>query len=180
MALHFRRIARLSYPITCAAFVLLLIATAAQAQDQGLEYTFSKEAPEQTATFLAVNPYTKVSGSMTITFSGVFHATRLNEPNRAGMLRITGDQLGTFTFVPDDASQPTISGKFQFNLVGKTQAHTDTIDFDFRMDGTGPDGSKTTFIQRERAFVNEGGLDISFGKTKRLVVAQETQAAGNQ
>ena len=149
---------------------LLLSATNTQAQT---EATFSQQVPEQTITFLSINPYSKATGSMTITFKGIFYATRLTEARGAGILGITGNQSGTFTFVPDDVSQPTIAGTYNFNLSGTTRAHTDTIDFDFRMDGTAPDGSKVTFIQRQRAFVNEGGLDVTFGKTKRLVVAAD-------
>jgi hypothetical protein len=131
--------------------------------------TFSQEVPEQTITFATVNPYSKASGSMTITFSGVFHATRLTEPTGLEISRITGGQRGTFTFVPDDPSQPTITGSFRFGLAGKPQPQTGTITFAFRMNGKAQDGSAVIFLQFERAVVSEGALDISFGKTERVV-----------
>jgi hypothetical protein len=131
--------------------------------------TFSQEVPEQTITFPTVNPYSKASGSMTITFSGVFHATRENEPTGLEISRITGGQRGTFTFVPDDPSQPTITGSFRFSLAGKPQPQTGTITFAFRMNGKAQDGSAVIFLQFERAVVSEGAPDISFGKTERVV-----------
>lgn len=167
---------RLPNFLTFVLFTLCLFLSATKTQAQ-IEPTFSQQIADQTITFVTLNPYSRATGSMTIKMNGVFYATRLTEPRRAGMLRITGNQNGTFTFVPDDYSQPTISGEFAFTLTGKTQAHTDIIDFDFRMDGTAPDGSAITFIQRERAFVNEGGFDISFGKTQRLVLPQQAPSA---
>ena len=154
--------------ITSFAFASLLGLTASQSMAQEDANTFSKEVPEQTITFPTVNPYTKVSGSMTITFSGVFHAARLTGPIGSA---ITGGQRGTFTFVPDDPSQATISGRFGFSLAGKTQPDTDKITFAFMMDGIAQDGSPVSFVQTERAVVSEGGLDISFGSTDRVVPA---------
>jgi hypothetical protein len=139
--------------------------------------TFSQEVPEQTITFATVNPYTKASGSMTIVLSGVFHATRLTEPTGSGTSRITGGQMGTFTLVPDDPSQPTINGRFRFSLVGKTLPHTDTIHFAFTMDGMAQDGSAVRFVQTERAVVSEAGFDISFGSTE---LPKDNQRVDNQ
>lgn len=155
------------------ALASLLGLTASQAMAQDDANTFSKEVPEQAITFPTVNPYTKASGSMTLTFSGVFHATRLIEPTGLEISRITGGQKGTFTFVPDDPSQPTISGKFRFGLGGKTQANTDMIQFAFTMDGMAQDGSAVSFLQTERAVVGEGSVDISFGNTERVVEAKD-------
>src|SRR5260221_97849 len=134
MAIISPMIAGHSYQVAYAVLilVLLMIATNAQAQD---EYTFSRDVPEQTITFPAVNPYTNVPGSMTITFSGVFHANRLTEPLRLGTSDITGNQKGRFTFIPDDASQPTINGKFRFGLGGATPPQTEKIEIYIRLEG---------------------------------------------
>jgi hypothetical protein len=148
-----------------------LTASQALAQDDG--NTFSKNVPEQTTTFPTVNPYTKVSGSMTIVFTGVFHATRSTESTGLEISRITGGQKGTFTFVPDDPSQPTISGRFHFSFAGTPQPHSDVLNFAFRMDSRAPDGSVVTFVQAERAVVSEAGVDISFGKTEPVKVAPD-------
>src|SRR5258708_13594426 len=164
MAIISPDIAGRSYQITYAALtlVLLMMATNAQAED---EYIFSRDVPEQTITFSTVNPYTNVPGSMTITFSGVFHANRLTEPLRLGTSDITGNQRGRFTFTPDDASQPTINGKFRFGLGGATQPQTDKFEFYFRMDGRAQDGSIVTFIQGEEPLISELALQITFAQT---------------
>lgn len=159
--------------LTSLALALLLGLTASQAMAQEGANTFSQDVPEQTITFPTFNPYTKASGSMTITFSGIFHATRLTEPTGLEISRVTGGQRGTFTFVPDDPSQPTISGRFHFTLTGKPQPHTDTIRFVFRMDGMAQDGSTVTFLQTERAVVTEGSPDILFGNTDRVVATPD-------
>lgn len=158
--------------ITSLAITLLLSLTAAQAMAQDGAPTFSQDVPEQTITFSTLNPYTKTSGSMTITFSGVFHATRLTEPTGSQRSRITGGQRGTFTFIPDDPSQPTISGKFRFGLEGRTQPNTGVIQFAFKMDGMTQDGSMVTFVQTERVVISEESVAISFGKTDRVAAQQ--------
>lgn len=154
-----------SLGITSLVLALFLSLTASQALAQDDANTFSKNVPEQTTTFTTVNPYTKVSGSMTIVFTGIFHVTKTAEITDVEVSRMTGKQKGTFTFVPDDPSQPTISGRFHFNFTGTPQPHSDTLNFAFRMDGMAPDGSRITFVQTERAVVTAAGLDISFGKT---------------
>ena len=151
--------------ITMLALVVLLGVTASQARTQDDANTFSKDVPEQTMTFSTVNPYTRISGSMTIVFAGVFYATRTSESAGSEISRITGRQQGTFSFVPDDSSQPTISGRFHFKLAGQPQPHSDGLEFAFRMTGKAPDGSMFTFVQSERAVISEGGVVISFGKT---------------
>jgi hypothetical protein len=168
-----KRKIRRSIALSSLTLALLLGLAASQAMAQDSANTFSQDVPEQTITFPTVNPYTKAPGSMTITFSGVFHATRLTEPAGLEISRITGGQRGTFTFVPDDSSQPTITGRFHFSLAGKPQPHTGTITFAFRMNGKAPDGSAVIFLQFERAVVTEGSPDISFGKTDRIAGAPD-------
>ena len=54
------------------------------------------------------NPCTGAAGTITETFHGVTHVTGL--PDGTG--HETTTLTGTFTFVPDDPSQPTLTGKF--------------------------------------------------------------------
>jgi hypothetical protein len=162
-----------SLAIISLALLSLLCLTASRTMAQDEPNSFSQEVPEKTITFATVNPYTKASGSMTIVLTGVFHATRQNEATGLKISRVTGGQRGTFTFVPDDPSQPTITGSFRFSLAGKPQPHTETINFAFRMDGLATDGSKVSFVQLERAVVSEGSPDISFGSTDRVAPAND-------
>jgi hypothetical protein len=155
-----------SFRIKSLALAFFLSLNASQALAQDDSNTVSKNFPEHTMSFATVNPYTKVAGSMTIVFTGLFHATKPAEITGQEFSRITGNQKGTFTFVPDDPSQPTISGQFHFNFAGTPQPHSDSLNFAFRMEGLAPDGSRVTFVQTERAVVGEAGVDISFGKTE--------------
>jgi hypothetical protein len=156
------------FALTSLSLAFLLCLTASNTVAQEDPNTISREIPEQTITFSTVNPYTKVTGTMTIVFSGVFHLTRPTEDAQSGTSRVTGGQLGTFTFVPDDQSQPTISGKFRFRLSGWTQPRTNAILFVFRMNGVASDGSAFVFLQSERAVVHDEGCDISFGETRAV------------
>src|SRR6266567_4529080 len=54
------------------------------------------------------NPCTGAPGTITETFPGVTHVTGL--PNGTGHQTTT--LTGTFTFVPEDPSQPALTGKF--------------------------------------------------------------------
>jgi hypothetical protein len=149
--------------------LLVLSATPVPAQEQVLAednaYSFSHDMAEQTFTFEGVNPYTKVAGLVTITINGgVFRGKKLGEFARGS--KISGEQHGSFSFVPYDSSQPTFAGTIKFVVGGETT--TDTITFDFLIEGTGSDGSSQSFLQREVATVNEYGAQISFGNLNRL------------
>ena len=53
-----------------------------------------------------VNPCSGAPGTLTIVFSGVIHTTDLED----GTFYVTGTTTGTVTFVPDDPSQPSLTG----------------------------------------------------------------------
>lgn len=169
MKTNSRRLAERSLAITLLTSALLFGLTASQALAQGDANTLSQEIAEKKISFSAVNPYTQASGTMTITFGGVFQATKLVETTGSDISHITGLQTGTFDFVPDDTSQPTISGRFRFRFAGTPQPRTGKLHFAFRMKGKTPDGSVFSFIQNELVAVTEEGFDISFGETKSLV-----------
>jgi hypothetical protein len=61
----------------------------------------------ETVTFPDVNPCTGVTGTTTDTFKGVTHVTELPD----GSFHETTTVTDSFTFVPDDPSQPTYTGK---------------------------------------------------------------------
>jgi len=176
MVVIIKGIGRLPYAITFAtvtSFVLLLLTSQALAQDTN-EPTFSQAVQEKTVFFEATNPFTKVPGVVTITLEGgVFHVKRVTEGQEAGRSRVTGNQHGSFKFVPYDSSQPTFTGTFKFQIVG--QMRSDLIIFDFPVKSAGSDGSSESFIQREVATINEYGTEISFGKLKRLVIPKNSK-----
>ena len=109
------------------------IAAFAQAQTTTVHFSGTESEPD-------VNPCTGATGTATTTLRGVSHITEL--PN--GTSHETSTATGTFTFVPDDPSQPTYTGHATFwdgeNFTGKTFTATFTGHVNVR----GTDGSKIT------------------------------------
>jgi hypothetical protein len=148
------------------AVVTMLIFGSAFSQD--LSQQFDQSLAEKTITFDAVNPYSNMAGKVTIAVSGVFHGKRIGSGRKAGWSSIKGEQQGTFSFVPYDASQPTFTGTFKFSLSGEIpfDRHNDVLPLSFIINTVGTDGSEVTFVQSEFATVNEYGADVSFGELK--------------
>jgi hypothetical protein len=163
----------LRFSLKSLAFAFLLCFTTSSAIAQDDPNTISREVAEQTITFDSVNPYTKAAGKMTIVFSGVFNFTTAFEDAQSGTSRVAGAQVGTFTFVPDDPSQPPVSGGFRFRLAGRTQPRSNEVHFGFSMAGVAQDGTRFTFVQIERALIKEDGLEISFGETRAFGQKEE-------
>src|SRR5437773_3326370 len=65
-------------------------------------YDFSHELNEETITFEAVNPSTKVAGLMTVTITGAFRGKRLSDGESPAGSHLKGDEQATFSFVPHD------------------------------------------------------------------------------
>jgi hypothetical protein len=154
--------------------MLISISASAQAVSPGFDQPLS----EKTVTFEAVNPYSNVAGKVTITVTGTFHGKRFISGTKAGWSSIKGEQQGTFSFVPYDASQPTFTGTFKFGLAGEIpfDRHNDVLPLNFTIKTVGTDGSEVTFVQGELATVNEYGADVSFGELGRSNVVD---AIGN-
>jgi hypothetical protein len=153
-----------------AALGVLAILISVSASAQGVSQGFDQPLTEKTVTFEAVNPYSNVSGKVTITVSGTFQGKRLDSGRKAGGSSIKGDQEGSFSFVPYDASQPSFNGTFKFGLSGEIpfDRHSDVLPLNFIINTVGTDGSEVTFVQGEFATVNEYGADVSFGELQRL------------
>lgn len=86
-----------------AAGIALAVPLPAFAQAQTTTSHFSDTVSEPDT-----NPCTGAAGTITETFHGVTHVTGL--PDGTG--HETTTLTGTFTFVPDDPSQPALAGKF--------------------------------------------------------------------
>jgi hypothetical protein len=153
-----------------AALGVLAILISVSASAQGVSQGFDQPLAEKTVAFEAVNPYSNLPGNVTITVSGTFQGKRLDSGRKAGSSFITGDQQGSFAFVPYDSSQPTFRGTFKFGLSGEIpfDRHSDVLPLNFIINTVGTDGSEVTFVLGEFATVNEYGADASFGELKRL------------
>jgi hypothetical protein len=111
---------------------VLLVPTAASATETETIHL------DDTLSSLAVNPCSGVRGTQTIDFSSVLHFTAVDND----AFHVTGTLTGTFTFVPEDPSQPTYTGHFTswFNLIVNSSNSTTTQTLNVVL--TGSDGSQ--------------------------------------
>jgi len=75
-----------------------------------------------------INPCSGATGTLTFEFEGVVHTTTLD----SGTFHGSATSTGTWTFVPDDSSQPTyaghIAGFSEQNFTSKNLTLTNTFD----------------------------------------------------
>jgi len=128
------RLRMLAWGAVLGLLVALLTPMAALAQAETTTTHFS-----ETVTFPDFNPCTGATGTSTDTMKGVTHVTALPDGSFHEHTALTD----TFTFVPDDPSQPTYTGKSTFwagdNLNPQNNFNT-TFTSIFVVKGT--DGSK--------------------------------------
>jgi hypothetical protein len=130
------RLRMLAWGAVLGLLVALLTPMAALAQAETTTIHFS-----DTISFAEVNPCTGATGTQTDTFKGVTHVTALPD----GSFHETTTVTTRFTFVPDDPSQPTYTGKSTFwagaNLNSQNN-FTATATLSFHAKGS--DGSRIT------------------------------------
>src|SRR5207247_8817412 len=115
----------------CAGGVLTASPAAARATTETIHVTNVTESNPD------VNPCSGATGTVNMTYSGVFHSTEL--PN--GTSWFTGTLHGTFSFVPDDAAQPSYAGKFTAWFGDENNLRNEVEHETFRVKLLGPDGS---------------------------------------
>ena len=120
--------------------------------------SFTETVQGVTETFPEINPCSGATGTVTVTYNGIFHVTE--DPQ--GGFHITGTQTGTFTFVPDDASEPSFTGRFTTWFGGNVSTNTDGFWTTFRVRGTGSDGSTLLFNAVEQIHVSNGEVRVEF------------------
>jgi hypothetical protein len=136
--------------------VLTPMAAIAQAETTTTHFSDSMSEPD-------TNPCTGAPGTIDLRFQGVTHVTELAD----GGFHETTTITGTFTFVPDDASQPTLSGKFTIrtgeNLT--EQSYTATATSVFLAKGT--DGSRAdAHLVFHITVKPDGAVTVTFEKPK--------------
>jgi hypothetical protein len=139
--------------------VALLIPMAAFAQAETTTIHFS--GTESTAD---VNPCTGAPGTATQTLKGVTHITEL--PN--GTEHETTTVTGTFTFVPNDPSQPTYTGHATFWDGENVNSKTFTATFTGHVNVRGSDGSHLTDHFVAHVTINANGTATVEFETERL------------
>ena len=127
------RVRMLAGSALLALLVALLTPAAAfaQATTTTNHFRFSFSHPD-------VNPCTGAPGTLTENLKGVTHITE--RPN--GTVHDATTVTETFTFVPDDPSQPTFTGKATFRSGANFNTKTFTATFTGHIIAKGSDGSR--------------------------------------
>jgi hypothetical protein len=124
-------------------------------------YDFSHDLNEETTTFEAVNPTTKIPGRMTVTVTGPFRGKRLGDGQSNGGSHLNAEQHATFSFVPYDRYSPSYTATVKtLNVAGDST--NDSIHFDFGLEATGSDGSEQQFTLREVVTITADGAHVTF------------------
>jgi hypothetical protein len=142
-----------------ALLVALLtpVAAFAQATTTTIHVSGTESSPD-------VNPCTGAPGTATQTLKGVTHITEL--PN--GTSHETTTVTGTFTFVPNDPSQPTYTGHATFWDGENVNSKTITFTFTGHVNVTGSDGSHITDHFVAHVTINANGTATVAFETERL------------
>lgn len=140
--------------VTLSTLLLMVVANVGAAPAE----TETITVKDATESFPDVNPCTGAPGIVTVTYNGVFHITTL--PN--GTYHVTGTQAGTFTFEPDDPSQPSVTGRFTFWFGENSNQASFNGTFTFRVNGQGSDGSTVRFNGVAHVSVSATGATTAF------------------
>jgi hypothetical protein len=127
------RVRMLAGSALLALVVALLtpVAAFAQATTTTNHFSFSFSHPD-------INPCTGAPGTLTENLKGVIHITEL----ASGKVHEAATVTETFTFVPDDPSQPTFTGKATFRNGANFNTKTFTATFTGHIMARGSDGSR--------------------------------------
>lgn len=151
--------------LAAMALFALTIATAPASAAAGAgAVSFTQNFHNATEVDSDVNPCTGASGTVTLTYNGVFHVTVLTSGQGAGTAWATGTLTGDFSFVPDDASQPSFTGHFTTWFGDNNNLRNGTETATFSLHGTGSDGSSLRFHDVAHMSVSATGVTISFDK----------------
>jgi hypothetical protein len=139
--------------------VALLTPVAASAQATTTTMHFS-----DTVSSADVNPCTGAPGTVTETLRGVAHSTELAN----GTFHETFTVTESFTFVPDDPSQPTYTGHATFWDGENSNTRTFTATFTGHVNVRGSDGSRITDHFVAHVTINANGTATVEFETERL------------
>ena len=151
------RLRMLAWGAVLGLLVALLTPMAALARAETTTTHFSR-----TVTFPDVDPCTGATGTSTDTAKGVTHVTALPDGSFHEHTALTD----TFTFVPDDPSQPTYTGKGMFregaNLNGQNNFNA-TVTINVHANGS--DGSRITLhVVAHVTLHADGTVTVEFEK----------------
>jgi hypothetical protein len=155
------RTAKFSLAVLVVAVAAVLAVPAASSAGAGA-VSSTQKWHNVTETSTDVNPCSGATGTLTLTYNGVFHVTTLAN----GTYWATLTQTGAFSFVPFDLSQPSYTGHFTVwdgdNWNNRNTTETAT----FSIHGTGSDGSTLTLHEVEHISSSASGATLSFDKLR--------------
>lgn len=137
--------------------LLLVTTTSVSAKAVSFTQTFHKV----TETFPSNNPCTGATGTLTITYNAVFHVTI---DTTTGTGHMTETMAGSFVFVPDDATLPTLTGHFASWFGANQNIQNFAATATFNLHGTGSDGSQFKGHFLFHISVSATGVTILFDK----------------
>lgn len=123
--------------------------------------SFTQTFHNQTNTTGNYNPCTGAFGTLTLTYNGVFHITYFTNSDEYWA---TGTETGTFSFAPEDTSQPNYVGRFTAWFGDNSNRQNGTSTSTLSLKGTGSDGSTLTFHEVQHMSVSATGITNSFDK----------------
>jgi hypothetical protein len=149
----------LAWGAVLGLFVALLTPMAALAQAETTTTHFS-----ETVTFPDFNPCTGATGTSTDTMKGVTHVTALPDGSFHEHTALTD----TFTFVPDDPSQPTYTGKGTFREGANLNSQNNfTATVTINVHAKGSDGSRLTLhVVAHVTLHADGTVTVEFEKER--------------
>jgi hypothetical protein len=152
------RLRMLAWGAVLGLLVALLTPMVALAQAETTTTHFSN-----TETFPDANPCTGATGTTTETFKGVTHVTELPD----GSFHETTTVTDRFTFVPNDPSQPTYTGKSTFWFGANLNSRNLTSTVTFNVTAKGSDGSRITLHGVAHVTLHaDGTVTVEFEKER--------------
>jgi hypothetical protein len=152
------RLRMLAWGAVLGLLVALLTPMAALAQAETTTTHFS-----DTTSTPDVNPCTGVPGTSTDTVKGVTHVTALPD----GSVHETTTVTDRFTFVPNDPSQPTYTGKSTFWFGANLNSQNLTSTVTFNVTAKGSDGSRITLHGVAHVTLHaDGTVTVEFEKER--------------
>jgi len=155
--------------ITRAALVALVVAgagagAAAASADVDRQVIVDDVEVEHT-----LNPCSGVEGTFTRTFNGVVHTVSRPDGSSLFRGRIRAEDA---TFVPDDANEPTYTGRETVQVSSVSSDAHEVMTFVLHYRATGTDGSRVMFKVTEHMTLTTSG-QVQFAKP--VAVCHDTQ-----
>jgi copper(I)-binding protein len=108
-----------------------------------------------------INNCSGAEGTFTRTFNGSVHTVTRSDGSTLFRGWIRADDA---TFVPDDPSQPTFTGRESVHVSMVSASSSATVSFVLHFWATGSDGSRASFKEVEHLTINAAGNTVEFEK----------------